>query len=149
MHLNKSKTVILLCKPPTSKMKVSEHVHERTQQTVMMVMVFLKYTMEQDTNKSHFNDIGITKKKHDRADGRYDARHVKSWPAIQQLHQYNWSSGHKKDLEGRLAILSMSFWFGGKSGKELSDTDLSEDAVGDNDVTAMMYESIAEGCPAG
>ena len=69
-------------------------------------------------------------------------------PDIQQLHQYNWSSGHKKGLEGGLAISSMNFWFGGKGGKELRDTELSEDSVGDVDVKAMMYESIAEGCPA-
>ena len=48
-------------------------------------------------------------------------------PEVQQLHQYDWSSGHKKGLEGRLAISSMNFRFGGKGGKELCDTELSED----------------------
>jgi len=30
-------------------------------------------------------------------------------PNIQQLHQYDWSSGHKKSKEGGLAISSMNF----------------------------------------
>ena len=38
-------------------------------------------------------------------------------PDIQQLHQYDWSSGCKKGLEGRLEILSMTFLFGGKGEK--------------------------------
>ena len=39
----------------------------------------------------------------------------------------------------------MIFWFGGKGGKELCDTELFEEAVGNNDITAIMYESIVEG----
>ena len=38
-------------------------------------------------------------------------------PAIQQLYQYDWSSGHKRDFEGGLAILSMGIWFGWKGAK--------------------------------
>ena len=64
---------------------------------------------------------------------------------IQQIHQYDWSSGHKKNKVGGLAISSMNFKFGGKGGKELRDTEFSDDSVGDDDVVAMIYESIAEG----
>ena len=39
----------------------------------------------------------------------------------------------------------MNFKFGGKGGKELRDNELSDDSVGDDDVVAMIYESIAEG----
>ena len=38
----------------------------------------------------------------------------------------------------------MNFKFGGKGGKELRDTELSDDSVGDDDVVAMIYESIAK-----
>ena len=66
-------------------------------------------------------------------------------PAVQQLYQYNWPSDHKKDLEGGLAILSMNFWFVGKSGNQLWDSELSGDLVGDSDVPAIMYASIVGG----
>ena len=39
----------------------------------------------------------------------------------------------------------MNFSYGGKGGKVLRDTQLSDDSVGDDDVPGMMYESIAEG----
>ena len=42
----------------------------------------------------------------------------------------------------------MIFLFGGRGGKELRNTELSEDSVGDVDVIAMMCELIAEGRPA-
>ena len=35
-------------------------------------------------------------------------------PDIQQLHQYDWSSGHNKSKDEGLAISSMNFNFGGK-----------------------------------
>ena len=60
-------------------------------------------------------------------------------PDIQQIHQYDWSSGHKKNKLGGLEILSMNFKFGGKGGKELRDAELSDDSVGDDDVVAMIY----------
>ena len=66
-------------------------------------------------------------------------------PEVQQLHQYDWSSGHKKGLEGGLLISNTNFKYGGKGGKALRDTELSEDSVGDDDVLAMMYESVVEG----
>ena len=66
-------------------------------------------------------------------------------PEFQQLHQYDWSSGHKKGLEGGLLISNTNHTFGGKGGKELRDSELSEDSVGDDDVAATMYESISEG----
>ena len=56
-HLNESNTVSLLYKPPTGRMKVSEHVRERTQKKAMTVMVFLKYMMDRDTDKSHFINV--------------------------------------------------------------------------------------------
>ena len=37
-------------------------------------------------------------------------------PGIQQIHQYDWSSGHKKNEVGGLAIPSIHFKFGGKGG---------------------------------
>ena len=37
-------------------------------------------------------------------------------PDICQIHQYNWSSGHKKNEVGGLAISIMNFKFGGKGG---------------------------------
>ena len=40
-------------------------------------------------------------------------------PDIQQLHQYDWSSGHKKYTEGGLAVSSTSLNYGGKGGKSL------------------------------
>ena len=39
----------------------------------------------------------------------------------------------------------MNFKFDGKGGKELRDTELSDDLVGDDDVVAMICESIDEG----
>ena len=65
-------------------------------------------------------------------------------PDIQQLHQYDWSSGHKKSKDEGLAISSMNFNFGGKGGKKIRDSELSEDLAGDDDVPALMYETIAE-----
>ena len=38
---------------------------------------------------------------------------------IQQLHQYDWSSGHKKGLEGELKSSGIIFWFGGNGEEEL------------------------------
>ena len=66
-------------------------------------------------------------------------------PNIQQLHQFDWSSGHKKNKEGGLALSSMNFGFGGKGGLTLRDTELCDESVGPDDVTVMMYESVAEG----
>ena len=39
----------------------------------------------------------------------------------------------------------MNFNFGGKGGKKIRDSELSEDSAGDDDVPALMYEKIAEG----
>ena len=66
-------------------------------------------------------------------------------PQVQQLHQYDWSSGHKKGLDRGLLISNTNFKYGGKGGKAMRDTELSEDSVGDDDVIAMMYESVVEG----
>ena len=66
-------------------------------------------------------------------------------PDIQQLHQYDWSSGHKKSKDEGLAISSMNFNFGGKGVKKIRDSELSEDSAGGDDVPALMYETIAEG----
>ena len=41
--------------------------------------------------------------------------------------------------------MSMNFKFGRKGSKELRDTELSDDLVDDDDVVALIYESIAEG----
>ena len=37
-------------------------------------------------------------------------------PDIQQIRQYDWSSGYKKNKVGGLAISIMNFKFGGKGG---------------------------------
>ena len=66
-------------------------------------------------------------------------------PDIQQVHQYDWSSGHKKAKEGGLAISSMNFNYGGKGGKTLRDTELGEDSVGTDDALAMMFEILVDG----
>ena len=39
----------------------------------------------------------------------------------------------------------MNFYFGGKGGLSLRDSELSDDSVGDDDVIAMMYKSVVEG----
>ena len=66
-------------------------------------------------------------------------------PTVQQLHQYDWSSGHKKGKEGGLAISSMNFNYGGKGGKSLRDTALSDGSVGEDETMAMMYELVVSG----
>ena len=38
----------------------------------------------------------------------------------------------------------MNFNSGGKGGKKIRDSELSEDLAGDYDVPALMYETIAE-----
>ena len=66
-------------------------------------------------------------------------------PDNQHLHQYDWSSGQKKSKDEGLAISSMNFNFDGKGGKKIRDSELSEDSAGDDDVPALMYDTIAEG----
>ena len=39
----------------------------------------------------------------------------------------------------------MNFKFGGKGGKKIRDSELSEDSAGDDDAPALMYKTIAEG----
>ena len=53
---------------------------------------------------------------------------------IQQLHQYDWSSGHARSQEGGLLIASMNFSYGGVGGKLLRDSVLTDGCVGDDDV---------------
>ena len=64
---------------------------------------------------------------------------------IQQLHNYNWSSGHNKGKEGVLAIASMNFNYGGKGGKSLNNTELTEYSVGDDEKQTLMYAIMVEG----
>ena len=66
-------------------------------------------------------------------------------PDIEQVHQYDLSSGHKKAKEGGLAISSMNFNYGGKGGLALQDSDLGENSVGNEDQPAVMYELLLEG----
>ena len=66
-------------------------------------------------------------------------------PHIQKLHQYDWSSGHKKVKEGGLAIASMNLNYGGKGGKSLNNTELTEDSVGDDEKKTLMYAIMVEG----
>lgn len=61
-------------------------------------------------------------------------------PEVQQLHQFDWSSGHKKGKEGGLLVSSMNLNYGGSGGQQLRDTELSDGCVGNGD--AFMYESV-------
>ena len=42
----------------------------------------------------------------------------------------------------------MNFNYGGKGGKSLHNTALTEDSVGDDEKQALMYEIIVEGGPS-
>ena len=75
------------------------------------------------------------------------AQHVLA-PHIQKLHQYDWSNGHKKGKEYGLAIASMNLNYGGKGGKSLQNTELTEDSVGNDEKQALMYAIIVEGGPS-
>ena len=59
-------------------------------------------------------------------------------PNIQQLHQFDWSSGHAKGREGGLLISNMNYGYGGSGGKSLRDTELSDGCVGD--APAVIFE---------
>jgi len=61
-------------------------------------------------------------------------------PTYQQIHQFDWSSGHKKGKDDGLDVNNMNFNFGGSGGHQLRGTELSDGCVGDGD--AFMYESI-------
>ena len=58
---------------------------------------------------------------------------------VQQLHQFDWSSGHAKSREGGLLIANMNMNYGGARGKKLRDSVLTEDDVGDAE--AFMFEA--------
>ena len=60
-------------------------------------------------------------------------------PEIQQLHQFDWSSGHAKSREGGLLVSSMNLNYGGVGGKQLRDTELTEDNVGNGE--AFLYKT--------
>ena len=59
-------------------------------------------------------------------------------PDIQQLHQFDWSSGHAKGREGGLLISNMNMNYGGVGGKALRDTELTDGCIGDK--PAIMFE---------
>ena len=61
-------------------------------------------------------------------------------PLCQQLHQFHWSSRHKKGKENGLDINAMNFHYGGSGGHHLRDTELTDGCVGDGD--AFVYETI-------
>ena len=52
---------------------------------------------------------------------------------IQQLHQYNWSSGHDRSQEGGLLIANMNLYYGGVGGKSLRDSALTDGCIGDGE----------------
>ena len=58
-------------------------------------------------------------------------------PDHQQLHQFDWSSGHKKSQEGGLMISSMNMNYGGKGGKYMRDSKITADCLGDG--KAFLY----------
>jgi hypothetical protein len=66
-------------------------------------------------------------------------------PEVQQLHQFNWSSGHTKGKDGGSAIASMNLNDGGKARKVLRDSELAEDLVGVNEAAATIYEIKVDG----
>ena len=62
-------------------------------------------------------------------------------PNVQQLHQYDWSSGHAKSREGGLLISNMNLNYGGAA-KKLRDSILTDDDVGVGE--AFLYKIILE-----
>lgn len=56
---------------------------------------------------------------------------------FEQLHQFDWSSCHKKSVEGGLLVNSMNVTYGGKGNKKLRCTSMTEGCVGEG--IAMMY----------
>ena len=59
-------------------------------------------------------------------------------PEIQQLHQFDWSSGHAKTRDGGLLISNMNYGYGVKGGKKLRDTLITDGCVGHS--PSKMYE---------
>ena len=62
-------------------------------------------------------------------------------PNVQQLHQYDWSSGYAKSREGGLLISNMNLNYRGAA-KKLRDSILSDDDVGFRE--AFLYKIIHE-----
>ena len=61
-------------------------------------------------------------------------------PQLQQMHEFDWSSGHKKSLEGGLAISSMNYGYGGKGNLKMRSSIMTIGDVGMRD--AFMYKII-------
>ena len=59
-------------------------------------------------------------------------------PNLQQLHQYDWSSGHKAMGSGALMVNSMNGGYGGSGNRELRDSKLTTGDVGEG--KAIMYK---------
>ena len=68
-------------------------------------------------------------------------------PTIQQLHNFDWSSGHAKSQDCGLLISSMNMKYGGVGGKQLRDSELTDDCVGDESVEAFLYYVDSEDGP--
>ena len=63
---------------------------------------------------------------------------------VQQLHQYDWSSGHAKSREGGLLISNMYIYYG-SAAKKLRDSILTDDDVGFRG--EFLYKIIHEDYP--
>ena len=61
-------------------------------------------------------------------------------PQLQQMHEFDWSSGHKKSLEGGLAISSMNYGYGGKGNLKMRSSIMTIGDVGTRD--AFMYKIV-------
>ena len=61
-------------------------------------------------------------------------------PQLQQIHEFDWSSGHKKRLEGGRTIFSMNYGYSGKSNLKMRSSVMTIGDVGRRD--AFMYKII-------
>jgi len=64
-------------------------------------------------------------------------------PEVQQLHQFDWSSGHAKCQEGGLRITSMLVKYGGKGGVHMRDTVMTADCLGTE--PAILFSATTRG----
>ena len=63
-------------------------------------------------------------------------------PLVQQLHQFDWSSGHARSQEGGLKTNSMNFRYGGVCGQLLRDTKMTINCLGDGE--AFLYHKMEQ-----
>lgn len=66
---------------------------------------------------------------------------------LQQLHQFDWSSGHKKRQLDGLAISSMNLGFGGKGNLKMRCSKITTGCIGDGEAILyrMQYKERVKG----